>query len=82
MLYRTASSKQAVICCDGVVTGSAVRLGKALALALGFNIEPTSNLPAAVKLLARFGYVRAVSSVWETEPVGFADQPKVCQPPK
>ena len=44
-------------------------------LSLGSNIEPESNLPAAVKLLARFGYVRAVSSVWETEPVGLADQP-------
>ena len=45
-------------------------------LSLGSNIEPERNLPAAVKLLARYGYVRAVSSVWETEPVGKADQPK------
>ena len=44
-------------------------------LSLGSNIEPERNLPAAVKLLARLGRVRAVSSVWETEPVGFADQP-------
>ena len=44
-------------------------------LSLGSNIEPESNLPAAVKLLGWFGYVRAASSVWETEPVGLADQP-------
>jgi 2-amino-4-hydroxy-6-hydroxymethyldihydropteridine diphosphokinase len=44
-------------------------------LSLGSNIEPERNLPAAVKLLAQYGYVRAVSSVWQTEPVGFAEQP-------
>jgi 2-amino-4-hydroxy-6-hydroxymethyldihydropteridine diphosphokinase len=44
-------------------------------LSLGSNIEPERNLPAAVALLARYGRVRAVSTVWETRPVGFADQP-------
>jgi 2-amino-4-hydroxy-6-hydroxymethyldihydropteridine diphosphokinase len=44
-------------------------------LSLGSNIEPEHNLPAAVAYLAQFGRVRAVSTVWETLPVGFADQP-------
>lgn len=44
-------------------------------LSLGSNIEPDRNLPAAVSQLAQFGQVRAVSSVWETLPVGFSDQP-------
>jgi 2-amino-4-hydroxy-6-hydroxymethyldihydropteridine diphosphokinase len=45
-------------------------------LSLGSNIDPERNLPAAVTYLARFGQVRAVSTVWETLPVGFSDQPK------
>jgi 2-amino-4-hydroxy-6-hydroxymethyldihydropteridine diphosphokinase len=44
-------------------------------LSLGSNIEPELNLPAALALLARYGRVRAVSTVWETRPVGYADQP-------
>ncbi|NIO41738.1 MAG: 2-amino-4-hydroxy-6-hydroxymethyldihydropteridine diphosphokinase [Burkholderiales bacterium] len=44
-------------------------------LSLGSNIEPERNLPAAVSQLAQFGRVRAVSSVWETLPVGLSDQP-------
>ena len=44
-------------------------------LSLGSNIEPERNLPAAVAYLAQFGRVRAVSTVWETPPVGFSDQP-------
>jgi 2-amino-4-hydroxy-6-hydroxymethyldihydropteridine diphosphokinase len=44
-------------------------------LSLGSNIEPERNLPAAVSQLDQFGRVRAVSSVWETPPVGFSDQP-------
>lgn len=44
-------------------------------LSLGSNIEPEHNLPAAVAHLAGFGRVRAVSTVWETLPVGFTDQP-------
>jgi 2-amino-4-hydroxy-6-hydroxymethyldihydropteridine diphosphokinase len=43
-------------------------------LSLGSNIDPERNLPAAVTHLARFGHVRAVSSVWESAPVGLADQ--------
>ena len=44
-------------------------------LSLGSNIEPELNLPAAVTQLARYGRVRAISTVWETLPVGFTDQP-------
>lgn len=44
-------------------------------LSLGSNIEPDRCLPAAVALLARYGRVSAVSTVWQTAPVGFADQP-------
>ena len=43
-------------------------------LSLGSNIDPERNLPAAVTLLAQFGQVRAVSSVWQSAPVGFAAQ--------
>jgi len=45
-------------------------------LALGSNLEPERHLREAVRQLAGHGQVRAVSSVWETEPVGFADQPR------
>jgi 2-amino-4-hydroxy-6-hydroxymethyldihydropteridine diphosphokinase len=44
-------------------------------LSLGSNIEPERNLPAAVALLHRYGVVQAVSSVWESPPVGLTDQP-------
>ena len=44
-------------------------------LSLGSNIQPERHLPAAVARLTRFGRVRAVSSVWETRPLGLADQP-------
>jgi 2-amino-4-hydroxy-6-hydroxymethyldihydropteridine diphosphokinase len=44
-------------------------------LSLGSNIRPECNLPAAVAQLAQFGQVQAVSTVWETLPVGFSDQP-------
>jgi len=44
-------------------------------LALGSNIEPERHLREAVKRLAQHGQVRALSTVWETAPVGFADQP-------
>ncbi|HEY6837894.1 MAG TPA: 2-amino-4-hydroxy-6-hydroxymethyldihydropteridine diphosphokinase [Geobacteraceae bacterium] len=44
-------------------------------LSLGSNIEPEANLPAAVRELARFGRIVRVSSVWESPPEGFADQP-------
>ena len=44
-------------------------------LSLGSNIEPERNLPLAVAHLARFGRVRAVSSVWESAPAGLTEQP-------
>jgi 2-amino-4-hydroxy-6-hydroxymethyldihydropteridine diphosphokinase len=37
---------------------------------LGSNIEPEHNLPAAVRELAAFGRVIAVSGVWESAPFG------------
>jgi 2-amino-4-hydroxy-6-hydroxymethyldihydropteridine diphosphokinase len=44
-------------------------------LSLGSNIEPEHNLPEAVAQLARFGRVKAASSVWQTAAIGFVDQP-------
>jgi len=44
-------------------------------LLLGSNIEPESNLPAAVRMLSDHGRVVAVSRVWESPPVGFVEQP-------
>jgi 2-amino-4-hydroxy-6-hydroxymethyldihydropteridine diphosphokinase len=43
-------------------------------LSLGSNIEPERNLPAAVELLRGYGRVSAVSTVWETPPLGSAEQ--------
>lgn len=43
-------------------------------LSLGSNIGPEDNLPAAVRLLARFGSVLAVSTVWESQPFEAAGQ--------
>ena len=43
-------------------------------LSLGSNIEPEQNLPAAVRALAAFGRVVAVSSVWESAPFGVKRQ--------
>jgi 2-amino-4-hydroxy-6-hydroxymethyldihydropteridine diphosphokinase len=54
--------------------GGDTRLNDAY-LSLGSNIDPELNLPAAVRELARFGRVVAVSSVWESPPEGFAEQP-------
>jgi 2-amino-4-hydroxy-6-hydroxymethyldihydropteridine diphosphokinase len=42
---------------------------------LGSNIEKERNLPEAVRLLVSFDRVVAVSSVYETAPVGLEDQP-------
>ena len=39
-------------------------------LALGSNIRPEGNLPAAARMLTRHGRVLAASSVWECPPVG------------
>ncbi len=44
-------------------------------LSLGSNIEPERNLAAAVVWLGRWGYTQTVSTVWESAPFGFADQP-------
>ncbi len=54
--------------------GASCRTNRAY-LSLGSNIAPERNLPAAVQKLAEFGHILAVSSVWESPPVGFADQP-------
>lgn len=43
-------------------------------LSLGSNIEPADNLQAALKLLAANTRLIAVSSVWETRPVGLSEQ--------
>ena len=43
-------------------------------LALGSNISPETNLPAAVERLADYGSVISVSTVWESRPVGDTDQ--------
>ena len=44
-------------------------------LSLGSNIEPEMNLSAAVAILAELTTLKAVSSVWETLPLGMANQP-------
>ena len=41
-------------------------------LDLGSNLEPEKNIPLAIELLQNVGEVTAVSSVWETESVGYA----------
>src|SRR5215467_14330435 len=46
-------------------------------LALGSNIgDRYSNLAAALKRIRDVVEIRAVSSIYETEPVGFIDQPQ------
>lgn len=42
---------------------------------LGSNINKERNLPAAVTMLCQGGSLRAVSSVYETPPIGVEDQP-------
>lgn len=44
-------------------------------LSLGSNIEPAANLRAAVELLTAQTHLLAVSSVWETRPLGLTGQP-------
>jgi 2-amino-4-hydroxy-6-hydroxymethyldihydropteridine diphosphokinase len=44
-------------------------------LSLGSNIEPETNIKAAVAILAQLTRLVAVSSVWETQPVGLLNQP-------
>ncbi len=43
-------------------------------LSLGSNIDPETNLPAAVNELQQFGQVANTSQVWETLPLGYSDQ--------
>ncbi|MFN8459651.1 MAG: 2-amino-4-hydroxy-6-hydroxymethyldihydropteridine diphosphokinase [Anaerolineae bacterium] len=43
-------------------------------LSLGSNIEPEANLPAAVRLLTQLTTLAAISSVWETAPLGVTSQ--------
>jgi len=50
------------------------RLTNRAYFSLGSNIDAATNLPAAVRELSRHGRIAAVSNVWETTPVGFADQ--------
>lgn len=50
------------------------RLNRAF-LALGSNIDPRRNLTAACAEIARSGVIRASSRVWQTEPIGFREQP-------
>lgn len=38
---------------------------------LGSNLQAESNLPKAIDLLREYGQVAAVSSVWESESVGY-----------
>ncbi|MEZ4516517.1 MAG: 2-amino-4-hydroxy-6-hydroxymethyldihydropteridine diphosphokinase [Chloroflexota bacterium] len=44
-------------------------------ISLGSNIDKEENLPEAVALLVKSGEVTAVSSVYETIPVGLSEQP-------
>ena len=44
-------------------------------LSLGSNIEPEANLTAAVAMLAELTRLVAISSVWETRPLGLLNQP-------
>jgi 2-amino-4-hydroxy-6-hydroxymethyldihydropteridine diphosphokinase len=51
------------------------------AIALGSNLpsrfgSPAANLREALRRLADLGHVTAVSSFHETDPVGYADQPR------
>lgn len=51
------------------------------AIALGSNLsskfgDRDSNLHEAIRLLKGFGDVEAVSSFYDTEPVGYTDQPR------
>jgi 2-amino-4-hydroxy-6-hydroxymethyldihydropteridine diphosphokinase len=44
-------------------------------LSLGSNIDHEKNITAALALLAEPGRLLAISTIWETEPVGFTQQP-------
>lgn len=52
---------------------AAIALGSNLGSALGGR---EANLREAVRLVSKLGEVRAVSSFYDTEPVGYLDQPR------
>lgn len=54
---------------------SPVNQSHAAFVALGSNIDPSRNLPAAVARLQSLGTVRAVSRVWQSAAVGDVNQP-------
>lgn len=47
-------------------------------IALGSNIDPESNLPAAVDSLGLLGTIQKCSSIWQSRPVGDTDQDDFC----
>ncbi|HWL10974.1 MAG TPA: 2-amino-4-hydroxy-6-hydroxymethyldihydropteridine diphosphokinase [Planctomicrobium sp.] len=47
-------------------------------IALGSNIEPEQNLPAAAASLGLLGEVKKCSSVWQSKPVGDENQSDFC----
>lgn len=49
-------------------------------ISLGSNIEPHLNLPSAVECIACHAEIEVleVSTVWESEPVGFREQANFC----
>jgi 2-amino-4-hydroxy-6-hydroxymethyldihydropteridine diphosphokinase len=57
----------------GVKTVAAIALGSNLDSSLG---DRQANLEEAVRLIRPLGEVRAVSSFYDTEPVGFLEQPR------
>ena len=44
-------------------------------VAVGSNIDPQSNIPAALELLKQHVHITGSSTFYRTEPVGSADQP-------
>lgn len=47
-------------------------------IALGSNIDPEFNLPRAVEAIAESTRVLRISTVWQSAPVGFSEQPDFC----
>jgi 2-amino-4-hydroxy-6-hydroxymethyldihydropteridine diphosphokinase len=45
-------------------------------LSIGSNIDAGENLKRALQELSVIGRIRSISSIWETEPVGYEDQPR------
>lgn len=43
-------------------------------LNLGSNIQPEINLSSALDLLSKYGQIKKISNVWESEPVGTSGQ--------